>query len=102
MSVKNYRRNTSGPALLFAKADWCPHCQTAKPEIRKAAAILGSVVPVYELDSDKHQDAIEELGVQGFPTIFFRDARGKLKEYKGERKGQKIADWVCAHSGRCG
>lgn len=101
-SVKNYRRNSSGPAVLFVKADWCPHCRHAKPEISKAAAILGSVLPVYEIDSERHKDVIESLGVDGFPTIFFRDASGRLKTYNGERRGQKIADWACAQSGACG
>lgn len=99
---KSYRRNAAGPALLFVKADWCPHCQAAKPEIRRAAAILGSVVPVYEVDSEKHADVVRELGVEGFPTIFFKSRGGQLKQYRGERQGQKLADWACAQSGGCG
>lgn len=101
-AVKTYRRNSAGPALLFVKAEWCPHCQSTKPEIRKAAAILGSVIPVYEVDSEKHKDVVESLKVEGFPTIFFRGSNGRLKEYRGDRKGQKIADWVCTQSGACG
>ena len=102
-SVKSYRRGVTGPAVLFVKAEWCPHCQAAKPEIRKAAAILGTVLPVYEVDSEKHKDVVEEFGVDGFPTIFYMDASRKLKQYReGPRTGQKIADWACAHSGRCG
>jgi len=102
MSVKVFRRNSSGPALLFVKAEWCPHCHHAKPEIRKAAAILGSVLPVYEIDSEKHKDVVASMGIDGFPSIFFRTACNQLKTYRGERKGQKIADWACAQSGMCG
>lgn len=101
-SVKPYRRNSSGPAVIFVKADWCGHCRAAKPEIRKTAAILGSVLPVYEVDSDKHKDVVESMKVDGFPTIFFRNANDKLKQYRGERTGQKIADWACTQSGACG
>lgn len=100
--VKTYRRNSAGPAILFVKADWCPHCRAAKPEIAKAAQVLGTVLPVYEVDSERHKDVVEALGVDGFPTIFFRAASGKLKRYGGERLGQKIADWACAQSGACG
>lgn len=100
-SVKPFRRNSTGPALLFVKAEWCGHCQEAKPQLRKAAAILGSVLPVYEVDSDKHADVVEKLNIRGFPTIFFRFADGSLKEYKGARQGQKIADWACTQSGLC-
>lgn len=102
MSVKAFRRNSSGPAVLFVKADWCGHCTAAKPEIRKAAEILGSVLPVYEIDSDKQRDVVEALGVNGFPTILFRSANGQLTNYRGERSGRKIADWACAKSGGCG
>jgi len=102
MSVKSYRRNSKGPALIFVKADWCPHCRATKPEIDKAAAILGSVLPVYEVDSERHKDVVEDMGIDGFPTIFFRTSTGTLKRYNGERRGQKIADWTCAQSGACG
>mgnify|MGYP006271566817 CR=1 FL=1 len=102
-SVRPYSRNAAaGPALLFVKAEWCPHCQHTKPEMRKAAAILGSVLPVYSVDSDKNADVVRQLNVDGFPTIFFRTADGRLKTYRGERVGQKIADWACAQSGMCG
>jgi thiol-disulfide isomerase/thioredoxin len=99
--LKTYRSSAPAVAVLFVKADWCPHCRTAKPEVEKAAAILGSVVPVYAVDADRQGRTVEELGVDGFPTILFRDARGKLHTYTKEREGRKIADWVCARSGKC-
>lgn len=103
MSLKPYRRNARGPAVLFVKADWCPHCREMKPEMQKAAALLGSVVPVYAVDSEKHEDVIQKMGVDGFPTIFYMDREGKLTMYREEsRTGRKIADWACAHSGNCG
>lgn len=99
-AIKQYR--ATGPAILFVKAEWCPHCQAAKPEIRKAAAILGTVLPVYMLDSKKDKDILARMPIEGYPTIFFRTAGGQLKEYSGDRTGQKIADWACAKSGACG
>jgi thiol-disulfide isomerase/thioredoxin len=102
MSVKAYRSNAPTVSVLFVKAEWCPHCQSAKPEMAKAAAVLGSVVPVYAVDSERNKAVVQKLGVEGFPTILFRDARGKLHPYEGPRTGQKIADWVCSKSGMCG
>lgn len=102
MSVKAYRKNAAKVAILFVKADWCPHCQAAKPQMDRAASFLGSVVPVYEVDSERNADVIEALGVESFPTILFRDARGKLTEYQGAREGRAIGDWACAQSGMCG
>lgn len=100
--LKPYRSNAPATAVLYASATWCPHCRATTPEMEKAAAILGSVVPVYVVDSERNKDVVRALGVRGFPTIFFRNAMGRLVQYNGERRGQKIADWVCAHSGNCG
>lgn len=102
MSVKQYRKNARMPALLFAKAEWCPHCQDAKPELEQAASVLGSVLPVYAVDSERNADAIRQLKVKAYPTIMYQSAEGTVKEYKGERRGNKIADWACAQSGMCG
>lgn len=101
MSLKPFRRGSTGPDLLFVKADWCGHCKAAKPELAKAAAVLGSVLPVRVVDSEKNKDFIATLGVEGFPTIIFRNAAGRMKTYNGERTGRKIADWACAQSGGC-
>ncbi len=100
--VRNYAAGVEGPAVLFVKAEWCPHCQDAKPEVRKAAQILGSVVPVYAVDSDAHKAAVKALKVSGFPTILFLHPSGKLNTFRGPRTGSAIADWACAQSGRCG
>ena len=102
MSVKAYRKNARMPAVLFAKAEWCPHCQHAKPEMEQAASVLGSVLPVYAVDSERNPDVIKQLKVQAFPTILYQSAEGKLTEYTGDRKGNKIADWACSQSGMCG
>lgn len=101
-ALKPYRKNASPTAVLFVSASWCPHCKNTRPEMMRAARIMGSVVPVYEIDSERNKDVVAELKVSGFPTIFFRNSSGRLTQYRGERQGQKIADWACAHSGNCG
>jgi protein disulfide-isomerase A1 len=102
MALRKFDRGGRGAAVLFVSAEWCPHCRNARPELVRAAAILGSVVPVQEVDSERDKDVVERLGVGGFPTIMFRDASGRLSEYTGPRRGKDIADWACAHSGNCG
>ena len=101
-ALKPFDRRSQGTAVLFVSAQWCPHCRNARPELLRAASTLGSVVPVYEVDSERDADVVEALGVGGFPTILFRDARGKLAVYRGARVGSTIADWACARSGSCG
>ena len=100
VTVKKYK--PTGAAVLFVKADWCPHCQAAKPELDLTASVLGSVLPVYEVDSERNKQVVKELGVDGYPTIFYRTKTGKLTRYTGERSGQNIVDWACAQSGLCG
>jgi thiol-disulfide isomerase/thioredoxin len=88
------------PSIVFVKADWCGHCQRAKPEIDKLASLVGSVLPVYVADSEKHQAQIRKWGIQGFPTIFYADGQ-HMVPYEGERSAQRIADWACITSGLC-
>lgn len=100
MPVKQFNPNVAGPAVLFVKADWCGHCKTTKPEIRAASSLLGSSVPIYEVDSERDADTVKGLGVSGFPTIIFLNAQGRLGKYTGERTGQKIAQWAAARASR--
>ncbi len=100
--MRSWYPGVSGPAVIFVKADWCPHCQHAKPEMEQAAQILGNVIPMYSMDADKNSKAIQRLGIQGFPTILFLSPQGDLQTYDGARKGQQVADWACITSGLCG
>lgn len=100
--IRRFSRSHAGPALLFVSSKTCPYCIQARPQVRHAAAVLGSVVPVYEVDAVDHADVVKSLRVDGFPTILFRRANGRLLEYRGERDGRRIADWACAVSGMCG
>lgn len=103
MSLKAYGPNAQAstkPAILFVSATWCPHCRAAKPEMQGAAAILGSTVPVYLVDSEKNEAQIRRMKVDGFPTIFYRSPRG-LKPYNGPRTARAVADWACAQAGSC-
>lgn len=97
-----YRKNHRKPAILYVNAKWCGYCKTTRPEMEKAAATLGSVVPVYDMDADRNQEDVEQLkGVSGYPTILYVDATGKTTVYPGERTGKDLADWACAKSGNC-
>jgi thiol-disulfide isomerase/thioredoxin len=100
--MRSWSPSVRGPAVLFVKAEWCPHCQTAKPEMEKAALMLGSVIPMYAVDSEKHKRFVQQARVPGFPAIFFMTPEGELVQYDGERKGQQVADWACISSGLCG
>lgn len=99
--MQTWTPRVRGPAVIFAKADWCSHCQKAKPEMERVASMVGSVIPVYAADADQHSAQIQKWGVRGFPTIFFMTPDGQMVEYAGERQAQRIADWTCITSGMC-
>ena len=94
--------NARGPALVAVLADWCGHCQTAKPVLEKVAARLGGAVSVYKVNADTSEALTTAWGIQGFPTIFFVTPLGKRVDYEGERTVKAMTDWVCAQSGKCG
>jgi thiol-disulfide isomerase/thioredoxin len=72
-------------------ADWCPHCQTAKPEFGALGAtktIDGRVVAIRAVNPESAPEAVKtsagEIG--GYPTFHLYDPEGRLlEEYKGER-----------------
>lgn len=69
-------------------ADWCPHCQHAKPEFAKLGAIQtigGKSVHCEAIDAEKNPEKVKTK-VSGYPTFHLYDAEGALvKEYNGER-----------------
>ena len=87
-------RNPGRPTLLFIYADWCPHCQRAKPALRDVSSMLGTIVPVYWVDSEKHPDLMKKWDVGGFPTILLAH-KGEVWNFTGARTADAIASFVC-------
>lgn len=103
MSVRDWHSGVRGPAVLFVKADWCPHCRSAKPEVEEAARTLARAnIKVYAVDSERHKAYIQKLGVSGFPTILLLTDTGRTRAFPGgDRTAERIASWVCVSSGAC-
>lgn len=71
----------SPSSILFFSADWCPHCQKAKPEWEAVKAkmdgtsVKGNTLVFEEVDctakppSQETQDLMKQYSVEGFPTI---------------------------------
>jgi thiol-disulfide isomerase/thioredoxin len=98
--MQSFDSFTGGPAVLFVKAEWCGHCQAAKPEMQAAARTLKPKgVAVFAIDSEVHAEVVKELKVNGFPTIMYRAPNGQRRVYSGERKAQSIAKWACQQAG---
>jgi thiol-disulfide isomerase/thioredoxin len=72
-------------------ADWCPHCQTAKPEftdlVKKGYTELknGKRCYFYMVNPDTEPEQVKGKKIAGFPTFLLETTDGKTVEYKGER-----------------
>ena len=97
-SLEQFQNGGSGE-LLIAKAEWCGHCQTAKPEFNKLMQLgslpmkSGGSLNVRVLDSEKDSEEIKALNIQGFPTIMAKIGE-KIFEYSGDRNAEAVKDFV--------
>jgi len=88
-------QNQSGPApamntFTMYYADWCPHCQTVKPEFtefsnRGPIEVGGKKCQIMLVDAAKNPEAAKGKPVKGFPTFLLETTDGKILEYQGER-----------------
>lgn len=85
--------------FLIVKAEWCGHCQRAKPEFEKLVQMgalpikSGEVLKIRILDSDVDKEEVSKLGVRGFPTLMAR-IKGKTYEYPGERTAEGVKQYL--------
>jgi len=84
---------TGAPAMntfTMYYADWCGHCQQAKPAFTEFAA--GGKIKVGETDCvirmvspEKEPEKAKGKTIKGFPTFLLETVDGKVVEYTGER-----------------
>jgi thiol-disulfide isomerase/thioredoxin len=86
--VANENRRKKEAVVLFFHADWCPHCQTAKPELEKLGTkqtIGGTTVRIQKLEEKDIPEAVKP-NIRGYPTIQLLNPDGSVKaDYEGER-----------------
>lgn len=81
-----------GGALFAVTAPWCGHCQNLKKNVTQAQLV--QPFDFFYLDgdqSDSHRAKIEQMGIQGFPTMYYVGKDGILKEYNGGRHPEALA-----------
>ena len=82
-------------------ADWCGHCNAAKPEfttleqtLTDSPTINSKTVNVQLVNEAEHSGMVAEYGVKGFPTIILDKGNGNKISYNGARKAQSIMEWL--------
>ena len=88
------QKSKKGYWIILYYANWCPHCQTMKPEWNKFSETLktNKSVNVAEVESE-FMEAIgpeHKANVQGFPTIVGCREGKKIADYTGPRTSQDM------------
>jgi thiol-disulfide isomerase/thioredoxin len=90
---EGFQGGSGAPAMntfTMYYADWCPHCQTAKPEIeelvKKGYIDVGSKRCYIRMISPENEpEAAKGKKINGFPTFLLETTDGETVEYKGAR-----------------
>ena len=93
-SKRNEHFHTKKYVFYFIKAEWCPHCQQAKPAMKELKSKVPSNVEVVELDSDEDKEKINTMDIEGFPTFKLQKPDGSLVDYEGPREPEPILQFL--------
>jgi len=88
-SVQGFQDSNMDTFTMYY-ADWCGHCQKAKPDFKKFAAdgqidVNGRPCKIRMIEADANKDEMAAKNVKGFPTFLLETTEGKVVEYKGKR-----------------
>eukprot|EP00392_Amoebophrya_sp_AT5.2_P001811 g1816.t1 len=73
-------------------ASWCGHCKQLAPQYEKAAEATKGIVGFVAVED---QAAMQEYGVQGFPTIkWFGQDKKKPEDYRGGRDAKGLVEFA--------
>lgn len=81
--------------LLEFYAPWCGHCKKLAPILDEVATSFqdDASVIVAKMDATAN-DVPSEFEVQGYPTLYFSSASGKLMKYEGGRTAEDITNYI--------
>ncbi len=79
-------------------ADWCPHCQTAKPMFQEFAkngyiSVNDKRVKCQMKEEKQIQKGVDP-DVKGYPSFLYSDASGKIVEYNGPRNASGFMEFL--------
>jgi thiol-disulfide isomerase/thioredoxin len=91
-SSKYDSADADGNVLIFY-ANWCGHCNKAKPEFQKAAEKGNGKIVLIDADDLAAKEIKDKYSVQGFPSIIKVSNRNYVK-YQGSRTADDILSFL--------
>lgn len=96
---EGFSNDAANPTFVMYYADWCPHCQTAKPELEKLGTkqtIGGTTVQIQKMEEKDIPEAVKP-NIRGYPTIQLLNPDGSVKaDYEGERTAAGFLEFLKA------
>lgn len=108
--TKKEKKTKDESTIVLIYANWCPHCQTMKPEWNEMKNRLGMDIKTIEIeDSDFDKDMKirdiednnlkgEHIEIMGYPTMF-KVHNGHTDYYGGSRTASEMIKWAKSHKG---
>ncbi|XP_061359958.1 protein disulfide-isomerase-like [Gastrolobium bilobum] len=95
-SLQDIVFNSGKNVLLEFYAPWCGHCKQLAPILEEVAISYQSDADVIiaKLDATANDIPSETFDVQGYPTVYFRSASGKISQYDGGRTKEDIIEFI--------
>lgn len=86
------------PCLVMYYAEWCGHCQKAKPEFERLIEEYNGNAKIMMINCDdaSNKELVESQGIKGYPTIrYYKNGlNGAYDEYSGERKYSNFVQYL--------
>jgi thiol-disulfide isomerase/thioredoxin len=89
----------NGGKFTMYYAEWCPHCQSVKPDFKQfmgdgTVNVNGKSVHVDMVQPEKEPEKAVGVDVKGYPTFLYSDAAGKTVEFSGPRNSSGYMEFL--------
>ena len=94
----DYGQTNERGTFTMYYADWCPHCQTAKPlfqsYMESGTKNINGVLIKLRMIEEKDIVKGKDPEVKGYPSFLYSDSAGKIVEFSGPRTAQGFDEFL--------